>query len=276
MAISKEIQKLIQDNLLTELSKTGPILNTKFKTHLKSFLNLSDDVYGTTKSGVSCLDTYIGSLFYNYKQEGKVKQTGWTWEISNEVKVTDTEEPVQEPILEDIQEEEEEEAVMNILTVEEIPVEETVTQELEIPKLLSCPGFRNSLIEATLCFGTYSKSECHSCLLKSYCIDFTKVKQEQKLLAKQAKKEAANNQATGGDDEKSKFFKQYGDKGIKLYNELKSNNATSIIKISCSAAQKCKLDDLYMIQTSEECYFIANFGIISTPVYNSLIAIIKM
>ena len=80
-----------------------------------------------------------------------------------------------------------------IIEIEPTLVIETrslIVEETREEKLLACDSFRNSLIEATACYGNYNKSDCTACLLSKWCVSYTEQVKAQRKEERQARQQA--------------------------------------------------------------------------------------
>jgi hypothetical protein len=260
MDITAQIRNTVRNALPSFLNANAPIRNIEAKASLLKQLGFTSDQFGFTDSGVSKIEILIGNEFFRLKKMGQVEQDGWIWKVckklDEQVQVVE-ENPMVMAVVDEIQEEE-------TAVQETAPVSVPVSDVLVNPsnRLLSCEGYRNSLIESMGCFGNYDKKECNGCLLAYWCSPFTTQKKEDKKADRQAKKLAKTA--------KESLLEKYADKKESLSNLLSLiNNAVSVTNKSGSVTY-CMFNSVIPIQVDAPCFYVKNFGLISKEIYDEI------
>jgi len=255
--ITNEIKHSIRESLLPLLNDLSPIRNDKLKSILLNQLGLTKEQFGFTESGGSKIENLIGNEFQRLKKLGQAEQEGWVWKSAkNDL-----------PLFAAAIEETQEEVPVQMVTIQEEDEDEIVTLEdllnpAAFNKLLSCEGYRNSLIEATACYGNYDKKDCNGCILSFWCSPFTSKKKEEKKAERQAKKQAKSA--------KESLFEKYASKADSLKTLLENISTAKELKNKTGTVAVCMFDGNTVIQPEESCIFVKNIGIISLALHNEI------
>ncbi len=255
--ITNEVKLAIRENLLPLLEIHSPIRNDKLKVLLLDKLGLTRDQFGFTESGGSKIENLIGNEFQRLKKFGQAEQEGWIWKTkANSL-----------PLFSAIVEEEEAPQTVQMVAIqEEDEAEIVINDEFVNPaatnRLLSCEGYRNSLIESTPCYGTFDKKECSGCLLAFWCSPFSSQRKEEKKQERIAKKQAKSA--------KESLFEKYAYKGESLKTLLENVGEAKFVDNQTKEVTLCMFDSKTEIQPEESCVFVKNIGIISKALYNEI------
>lgn len=285
--INAIVRNSVRTALLPFLQANAPIRNIEAKAMLLNQLGFTKDQFGYTDTGISRIEVLIGNEFFRLKKMGQVEQEGWIWmlagqsaqatpatqapRIQRQATQVEFDIPV---VLEDEEPIVNEEVIIEEAVVNEAPVVAMVTQTttvIETPanentqpnhRLLQCEGYRNSLIESTACYGTYSKNDCNGCLLAFWCKPFTEQVKALRREERQAKTQSKN--------EKEAFLEKYNHKTLDVLNLIANiGSAVELTKKSTDTALPCFLSDKE-IANGEKYYFVINFGIVSKEIYDQV------
>lgn len=288
--ITAQVRNNVRSNLVPFLNANAPIRNIEAKALFLRQLGYTRDQFGFSDSGVSKIEILIGNEFFRLKKMGQVEQDGWVWKVlSNQVapaqvapvqvaQVETSEEivsvqeevaPVQEEVAPvPVQEEVVQEMVISVEDAQPIEEEQVVVtlDDLINPiisnRLLSCDGYRNSLIESTPCYGNYDKSQCNGCLLAYWCNPFTTQLKADKKAERQAKRQAKSA--------KEALLEKYASQSETLTNLLALIGNAVEITNAAETTTYCMFNPSLPIEVGGKCMFVRNFGVICLEVYNEI------
>jgi len=282
--INVQVRNNVRSSLLPFLQANAPIRNIEAKALFLRQLGYTKEQFGFSDSGVSKIEILIGNEFFRLKKMGQVEQDGWVWKILSNAPVVNTPTPVVNAPVEQEQVEQENPVQIQEMVVvatddnhqviatddsNQVVADEQVIVSLDDlinpalnNRLLSCDGYRNSIIESTACYGNYDKNQCNGCLLAFWCSPFTTQKKEEKKAERQAKKQIKTAKET--------LLDKYADKRDNLTNLLNLIGTAVEIVNGTETTTNCMFNSAIQIAPFEKCMFVRNFGILSIEIYNEI------